>query len=247
APPAMTTTVALDAAGNFDAAAFNFTPMVAGMFAFQANYLGDNTYQPSQGACEPLAVVDANIQITPATAANAVGTNHTLTGHVNVNDGTGFVNAPAGTLITFTILSGPGSFVGGVNTCTTVGATGSCTVQITSATPGVTVVRDSTTVSVNGVSLTRSSGDGLAGDSVDAQKNWVDANSHITPAPAANGVGPNLPSTRTRRASDVTGFVNAPAGTLITFTILSGPGSFVGGVDTCNTVGGTGSCTVQIT
>ena len=30
--------------------------------------------------------VDANIQITPATAANPIGTNHTLTGHVNVND-----------------------------------------------------------------------------------------------------------------------------------------------------------------
>src|SRR5262249_4668271 len=46
--------------------------------------------------------VDENIQITPATAFNAVGTNHTLTGHVNVNPGTGFVNASDGTVITFT-------------------------------------------------------------------------------------------------------------------------------------------------
>src|SRR4029453_6513329 len=49
--------------------------------------------------------VDANIQITPATAANEVGTNHTLTGHVNVNAGlgAGFVNAPDGTVISFQI------------------------------------------------------------------------------------------------------------------------------------------------
>src|SRR5262249_8555458 len=46
APPAATTTVPLDAAGNFDASAFNFTPTVAGMFAFQASYSGDNTYVP---------------------------------------------------------------------------------------------------------------------------------------------------------------------------------------------------------
>ena len=46
--------------------------------------------------------VDANIQITPPTATNPVGTNHVLTGHVNVNAGTGgFVNAPDGTVITF--------------------------------------------------------------------------------------------------------------------------------------------------
>ena len=32
--------------------------------------------------------VDANIQITPATANNPIGTTHTLTGHVNVNAGT---------------------------------------------------------------------------------------------------------------------------------------------------------------
>src|SRR5262249_32442383 len=62
--------------------------------------------------------VDANIQITPAMAANQVGSNHTLTGHVNVNDGTGpFTNAPDGTTITFTKVAGPGGFVGGVNTC----------------------------------------------------------------------------------------------------------------------------------
>ena len=95
---------------------------------------------------------------------------------MNVNTGTGgvYVNAPAGTTIVFSILSGPGSFVGGVTTCTTVGATGSCTVQITSPTTGTTTVRATTDVSVGGVTLHRATGDGKAGDSADALKNWGD-------------------------------------------------------------------------
>ena len=46
---------------------------------------------------------DANIQITP-NGTNPVGADHTFTAHVNVEpgDGTGFVNAPDGTSITFT-------------------------------------------------------------------------------------------------------------------------------------------------
>jgi uncharacterized repeat protein (TIGR01451 family) len=118
---------------------------------------------------------DANIQITPATAANPVGTTHTLTGHVNVNAGSStFSNAPAGTAISFTIVSGPGSFVGGINSCTTVGATGSCTVQITSTVTGTTVVRASTNVGVGGLTLHRATADAKAGDSADAAKSWGD-------------------------------------------------------------------------
>ena len=58
--------------------------------------------------------MDANIQITPATADNPVGTNHVLTITVNVNLGTATIDAPARTAITYSIVSGPGSFVGGV-------------------------------------------------------------------------------------------------------------------------------------
>src|SRR4029079_16981437 len=65
--------------------------------------------------------VDANIQITPATASNEIGTTHTLTVHVNVTDVSGFSNAPVGTTVTANITAGPGSFVGGgtSKTCTT--------------------------------------------------------------------------------------------------------------------------------
>ena len=98
-----------------------------------------------------------------------------LTAHVNVNAGAGagYVSAPAGTLITFSIVSGPGSFVGGVTTCTTVGTTGSCTATITSATPGTTVVKAATNVTVGGIVVHRETGDGKAGDSAHAQKNWI--------------------------------------------------------------------------
>ena len=53
--------------------------------------------------------VDANIQITPATATNPVGTNHMLTITVNALNGT--LDAGPHTA-TASIVSGPGSFVG---------------------------------------------------------------------------------------------------------------------------------------
>jgi hypothetical protein len=126
--------------------------------------------------------VDANIQITPPTAQNPVNTTHTLTGHVNVNAGlgAGYVNAPDGTTINFSIVSGPGGFVG-PSSCTTSGGTGSCTVVITSSTTGTTVVRATSTVGVGGVSLTRTTGDAKIGDSADASKEWVGAAEGCTP------------------------------------------------------------------
>jgi len=189
----------LNASGQFDATTFAFTVNAAGMRSFRANYLGggNGALLPSTGACEPLQVVDANIQITPATAQNPLNTNHTLTGHVNVNSGAGFVNAPDGTTINFSIQSGPGSFVGGVSTCNTAGGTGSCTVQITSGVAGTTVVRASTDVTVLGAALHRETGDANAGDSADAQKEWVGGGGQITPTAVscsdfASGTAPTL-------------------------------------------------------
>ena len=73
--------------------------------------------------------VDANIQIAPLTDNNPVSTNHTLTGHVNVNagSGAGYVNAPAGTVISFALVNSGGAsaaFVGPAS-CT-VATGGSC-------------------------------------------------------------------------------------------------------------------------
>ena len=75
--------------------------------------------------------VDANIQITPATATNPTNTNHVLTITVNAVGG----DARRGPrTATASIVSGPGSFVGSP-TCTYTGgaATASCQVTITSA------------------------------------------------------------------------------------------------------------------
>src|SRR5262249_18392205 len=82
--------------------------------------------------------VDANIQISPPTATNAVGTNHVLTITVNAIGGT--IDAGPHTA-TASIVSGPGSFVGSP-TCTYTGGatTASCTVTITSTATGTTVV-----------------------------------------------------------------------------------------------------------
>ena len=68
--------------------------------------------------------VDANIQITP-NGVNRVGQTHTFTAHVNINagDGNGFVAAPNGTQISFTMDSGPGAFTT-TNPCTTAGGNG---------------------------------------------------------------------------------------------------------------------------
>ena len=59
--------------------------------------------------------VDANLSITPATATNAVTTNHTLT--ITVAGVPGGID-PGTYTATASIISGPGSFVGGTNTCT---------------------------------------------------------------------------------------------------------------------------------
>ena len=169
------------------------TVNAAGFRAFKAHYLGDGTYNGSDGACEPLQVVDANIQITPQTDTNAVGTNHVLTITVNALNGT----LDAGThTATAAIKSGPGSFVGPA-TCDYTGglATASCTVTITSAVAGTTVVSASSNVPVSGVSIARTTDpDGsLAGPggTDNAEKVWVDANISITPQTDTNAVNTN--------------------------------------------------------
>ena len=153
------------------------------------------------------------------------------------------MNAPAGTVINFNIVSGPGTLTPA--SCATIGTTGSCTVTLNNATPGVTTVRASTSVVVGGLTLNRATGDGLAGDSANAVKNWVDANIQISPLTATNTVGdPHVYTGHVNVNTGTGGFVNAPAGTTISFSILSGPGSLT--PSSCLTVGATGSCSVTL-
>ena len=167
---------------------------------------------------------DANIQISPLTATSLVNTGHTLTGRVNVNPGTGSVNAPDGTTINFTIASGPGSL--SAPSCTTTGGSGSCPVTLTSAVVGTTVVNASTTVTVSGVSLTRTT-NSVGLNSGPANKIWdsADANIQISPLTATSLVNTGHTLTGHVNVNPGTGSVNAPDGTTISFTIASGPGS----------------------
>lgn len=90
---------------------------------------------------------------------------------MNVNTGSGgYVNAPHGTVISFSI-AGPGTFVG-PSSCTTAGATGSCQVTITTGVPGTTTVHAATIVTVEGLAVSRATGDAHTGDSADAATTW---------------------------------------------------------------------------
>jgi hypothetical protein len=130
--------------------------------------------------------VDANIQITPATATNPVGSPHTFTVTVqqNAGQGAGFVPAPNGTVVHLSITSGAATFVAtGTQTqdVTISNGLGAFTVVINSTVAGDNTIHASTTFSVGGVSLTRATGDTHVGDSPDAHKTYT-ANFHgLTP------------------------------------------------------------------
>ncbi|HET9346543.1 MAG TPA: SpaA isopeptide-forming pilin-related protein [Candidatus Limnocylindrales bacterium] len=117
------------------------------------------------------SVCSANIQVGED-GANRVGDPHTVTGHVNTVLGGVPSNAPAGTTITFSIVSGPGTLTS--TTCQTVGTTGSCSVTLNSNTPGTTVVSASSTVNVAGTNITVST-NGQGSNSGNLTKVWVDA------------------------------------------------------------------------
>jgi len=194
--------------------------------------------------------VDANIQITPVNATNPLSTNHVLTGHVNVNAGAGgFADAPNGTTINFSIVSGPGSFVGPAS-CTTAGGTGSCTVTISSTTSGTTTIRAATTVTVGGVPLHRETGDAKAGDSADAAKLWASAKITIVPD-ATHEVGESHTFTVTLSKDTGPGFVPAP-GEHVDFTLTDSNGAaHTAATGSCTNAGAntnaSGQCTITLT
>ncbi|HEX5015240.1 MAG TPA: prealbumin-like fold domain-containing protein [Candidatus Limnocylindrales bacterium] len=123
------------------------------------------------------SVCDANIQIG-SDGANRVGDTHTVTGHVNQVIGGVSQNAPAGTTITFSIVSGPGTLT--PSSCTTIGTTGSCSVSLDSNDPGTTVVSASSTLSVAGTSFTVTT-DGQGLNTGNLTKIWVNARISIDP------------------------------------------------------------------
>ena len=179
--PAATSPALTLAGGTVDAAGFAQGPLTLGVYAFRAHYLGDAgnaSFMPSDGPCEPLRVVAANILIA-ANGVDRVGRTQTLSAHVVVNDGSGFANAPAGTQIDFEIESGPGSI--SAPNCVTVGATGACQVGLQSAVGGATTVSAHTTLAVGGISLQRET-DNLGGNAPPVVEQWVDARIAVGPS-----------------------------------------------------------------
>jgi len=173
--------------------------------------------------------VDANIQISPPTATNAVGSNHVLTITVNALGGT--IDAGPHTA-TASIVSGPGSFVGSP-TCTYTGgaATASCTVTITSSTPGTTVVQATSDIPVNGQTITRTTGTAAntaSGGSGNASKNWADSvvTTQVHNASHQDITGTSVPdgtlvhdNASVAKAAGTPAGVPAPTGT-VTFTLF---------------------------
>ncbi len=183
--------------------------------------------------------VDADIQVTPD-GVNAVGDPHTVTGHVNIDEGAGRVNAPAGTLIDFAIVSGPGSL--SATGCATLGTTGSCSVTLNSSEAGVTVVSAASDVNVKGV-LFELTTNGQGANSDNLTKRWVDASITIGP----DGVNPlNQPHTFTVKVTPITSGAAPVTFDSITVAVTPAPSSQT---DTCATPdisGGVATCTLTI-
>jgi len=130
--------------------------------------------------------VDAQIDLSPLTATNTVGDPHTIEAFVQQDDGqaaavvgsdgvTGFAPAPAGTVVTFSLLNNSANAAFTTSapfTCATIGTTGKCTITISSNTAGSVDIHATTTFSVRGVSLTRTTGTGGL-NSADANKIYV--------------------------------------------------------------------------
>jgi len=196
--------------------------------------------------------VDASVAIGPS-ATNAVGASHTFTVTVKANDGSGSGPQPvSGVKPTVTLASANGATATNVtDTCASTGtnASGQCTVTFTSNSGGTVTGTASVTLSVGGVSLTRTT-NGQSGNSGPAVKTFVDATIAIAPS-ATNGIGDNHTFTVTVKADDGSGSGPQPVGGVKpAVTLTSANGATATNItDTCASSGTStsGQCTVTFT
>ncbi len=212
---------------------------------------GDGLAGDSQNANKTF--VDAYITIAPPAATNPVNTTHTYTAHVFVNTGSGYTDAPDGTVVMFAFVGAHvGSFSAG-NQCTIANDEGTCTIDTTSASPGNDTMQASTTLAVGGLALTRTTGQAAPGheNSGNAAKNWVGAKITITPASAFNEIGAPHTLTVTVSRDIGNGFVPAP-GEHVDFTLTDSNGAtHSAATGSCTTAGANtdaaGQCTITFT
>lgn len=175
------------------------------------------------GNSEPAEKTWVNARISIGDdGTNEVGDPHTFTAHVEINDGTGWVDAPEGTEVTFSIESGPGELdpLSGV---ATTDSNGEATIELVSDTPGITKVSAMAEIDVGGVIIEIET-DGEGGNSGPAEKTWVDARISIG-EDGTNMVGDPHTFTAHVEINDGTGWMDAPEDTMITYSIVSGPGA----------------------
>ena len=159
--------------------------------------------------------VTANIGLSPLVATDPVGDLHTLTATVTTNNGSGEGQpqaAPNGTVVSFTLVSGPGALAS--PSCTVSNGLGTCTDVLTSNVAGTSVIHACTSVVVDGVTLNRCTNDSVPGDSVDAVKNWHKVQPAIATVQSAGGTL----GTAVSDTAQVTGGLN-PTGT-VTFQLF---------------------------
>ena len=130
------------------------------------NIATDGTGGSSNNAVK--TYIDAKINLTPLTGTNSINVAHTITATVMKNLGSGFVAANS-VLVTFSLSSNTAgaAFVGN-STCTT-NASGQCSVQINSATPGSVDIHGSVDVLIGSLTLHRET-DSTHGSSGNANK-----------------------------------------------------------------------------
>ena len=181
--------------------------------------------------------VDAKIAIAPD-GVNEVGIAHEFTVTVMEDAGTSAGFQPAADeLVTVSFTSTGGADANDDQTCTT-GTDGTCTVSVNSNKVGMITAHAKSTVTVDGLSFTIET-DGVAPNSDDAEKRYVDATIEITPD-GVNEVGDQHDFTvtvtvdpgDTTFTGTVTGYVVLPPAP---YTMSDcGALTFAGNVATCN-------------
>ena len=187
--------------------------------------------------------VDARIRVTPLDDTNDVGQPHTIVAKVEKNTGSGWV-VVENALVNFSLLNNAigADFVGDAF-CTTA-ANGECSVVFNANQVGGVDIQATTTITVNGESITRTTGV-EAQNSANAHKDYVSG--FITIAQnAVNEVGD--PHTFTITATQIPGNATPATEANITFDV-DPDAAYVS--DTCNNPisfsgGMTASCTVTV-
>jgi uncharacterized repeat protein (TIGR01451 family)/LPXTG-motif cell wall-anchored protein len=184
--------------------------------------------------------IDYLVEVDPPSAENLVGTQHVFTVSVRVDRGGGAGFEPIEGAIPAIVLAGPGEITG--ETCSSgTAADGTCTVTITSTTPGLLTV----TASFEGTA-----GDGESETFSGAgEKTWIDYRIDVDPDIATNNTGDPHVFTVTLEADRGNGF--GPASGETVQLAATGVGQIIGidaaggPASTCAT-DGNGQCRVTV-